>query len=247
LSIADPDHDDMNDVWDAMEAILKRLKKEKHMQGYIGWLEIKVHSFWPSMLCTPHVHVLLRCDHVPKLAIFKKIAEEEWASWRPQAEPDLFKPQAWYLRLLRDTRLVAIPDLFLGPVKSEAHYHEILKYIKPIDLFAPYHCGYRAAKAAGQVEQFHQEVREFFNSVPMETANFQKRWDKNRQSYRLMLVTRRRFLYGGNCHGSSSYPLGLEMPLRRTQEHQEAVRMKVEMAKESEERCKQATESQPVD
>jgi hypothetical protein len=245
LSPADPDHDSMNDAWDAMEAILKRLKEENHMQGYVGWLEIKVHSFWPCARCTPHIHVLLRCDHQPDLAVFTEITNEVWGKWRPCPEPDLFGD--WYKKLCRDTALLAIPDLFLEPVKSEAHFYELLQYIKPIDLFGPYHRGYHEARAAGQVEQFHQEVRGFFNSLPMETTNIQKRWDKKAKRCRPMLVTRRRFLYAGNCHGSSSCPLGLEMALRRTQEHQEAIRTKVEMAKEAEEKRRQAGESQPFE
>lgn len=247
LCLTDPDHDSMNDVWDAMEVIIKRLKEENHMQGYVGWLEIKVHSFWPSVLCTPHVHVLLRCDNEPDRAVFTKIIDEEWVSWRPNAEPDLFRPQEWYLKLLRNTRLVAIPDLFLEPVKSEAHFYELLSYIKPIDLLGPYHRGYHAARAVGQVAQFHQEVREFFASLPMQTAAYQVRWEKNVKRYRLMLKTRRRFLYGGTCHGSSGYPLGLKEAVRRTQEHQEAIRTKVEMAREAEERCRHSEECQPVE
>ncbi|MCX6923478.1 MAG: hypothetical protein NT154_09765, partial [Verrucomicrobia bacterium] len=247
VCLADPERDDIGDVYDAMEAIIKRLKEEKHMQGYVGWLEIKVHSFWPSVLCTPHIHVLLRCDQPPDREVFERVIAEEWATWTPRAEPGLFNPQGWYLKLLRNTRLLSVPDLFLEPVKSEAHFYEVLHYIKPIDLFEPYHSGYQAARAAGQLERFHEEVRDFFYSLLAETTRFQQRWDNKTEQYKSMTVTRRRFLYGGNCHGSSSYPLGLKVAVRRTHEHQEAIRAKVELAKEVEERCRQAAESQPVE
>lgn len=65
------------------------------------------------------------------------------------------------------------------------------------------------------------------------------------QRRKLKLVTRRRFLYGGNCHGSAGEPLGLAEDVRRTKEHQDAIRAKVALAKEAEERSREAAECQP--
>ena len=41
---ADPTHDTMRDVLDAMEALVKRLQSNKLMDGYVAWLEVKVHQ-----------------------------------------------------------------------------------------------------------------------------------------------------------------------------------------------------------
>ena len=248
LSLEDPNWDDMGYVWEAMETIIKRLKDRHLAQGYVGWREIKVHDFWPSLVCTPHIHVLLRCDDEPDLAVVADVVAEIWATWRPRPDSYVrFSPAGWYLNCLRNTRLRSVPDLFLESVKTEAHFYDLLTYVKPIDLLGPYDRGYRAAQAAGQLEEFHQEVREFFRSLPMEAAEYQERWDAKIRKARWMLVTRRRFLYGGCCHGASNHPLGLKEAVRRTQEHQEAIRAKVSKAREAEARCREADDNEPVD
>jgi hypothetical protein len=200
-------------------------------------------------------------------------------------------------------------------VQSEAHFHQLLQYVKPIDLLGPYDRGYRAAKADGKVELLHREVREFFDALTIETTEYQggdfkkslmnaleknipkplwkavrKRWEDILveivtkpvteplskvlteaitktlkkplakplkeaitkaahvvQQRKVMLVTRRRFLYGGNCHGSSKHPLGLKEAVRRTQAHQEAIRERVSMAREAEAHCREVADSQPME
>ena len=62
---ADPTHDTMRDVLDAMEALVKRLQSNKLMDGYVAWLEVKMHQFYPHLIVTPHIHVLLRCERPP--------------------------------------------------------------------------------------------------------------------------------------------------------------------------------------
>lgn len=288
---ADPDHDTIREVHDAMVAILKRLQGRKLMAGYVAWLEIKVHQFYPYLIVTPHIHVLLRCDCPPDLRVFGMLIADEWI--RRGLE-------SWL-------------DPWIKPVDTEAHFHEILDYIKPIDLYGPYERGHRAARADGKVELLHREVRLFFEALMGETTEFQwaefddackralkktlpksewkpirKRWDeilaqivgkpvtiplskviakaitktldfklsralRNKISEasmivlrrKLKLVTRRRFLYGGNCHGCAGEPIGLAVEVRRTPEHQEAIREAVALAREAEERCRQADEQQP--
>jgi len=222
---AAPEHNYMRDVLDAMSAAVKRLQKKKHMLGHIGWLELKVHQFYPNLIVTPHIHILLRCDCPPDRDAFAVIIAGEWTN----------------------RKLRAVPDLFLEPVKSEAHFYELLAYIKPVDLFGPYDSGYHAARAAGKLDQFHQDVREFFLALNEETRDFQERYIKKKRKHVLMPVTMRRFLYGGWCHGSSGHPLGLKEAVRRTKGHQDAVRAKVELAREVEEQSREEDESQPVE
>ena len=244
LCLADPNRDDMGYVWEAMKAIVRRLKDQHLAQGYVGWREIKVHDFWPSLVCTPHMHVLLRCDVEPDPAVVAEVVAEIWATWRPRPEYALFSPAGWYLNCLNNTRLRSMPDLFLQAMKSEAHFYELLAYVKHIDLLGPYDRGYRAAQAAGKLEEFHQEVREFFKSLPMETAEYQEWSDKRTGKPGLKLVSCRRFLYGGNCHGSAGHPLGLEEAVRRSPEHQEAIREKVAKAREDEAHRRETDENQ---
>jgi hypothetical protein len=272
-----PTHDTMRDVLDAM----------------VAWLEIKVHQFYPHLIVTPHIHVLLRCECPPDLRVLNILVAAEWIG----------------------RQLESVPDLFIAPVRSEAHFHELLTYIKPIDTYAPYDSGYRAARAAGRLDVFHQEVREFFEALTVETTEYQgvtfkeavrsalkqtlpkklwesaqKQWDELlaeivtkpvteplskvlteaikktlkkkelsealtnaitdaaymvKQRRKVMLVTRRRFLYGGDCHGSSANPLGLNKAVRSTKAHQDAIRAKVETAREAEECSREADEHQP--
>lgn len=212
----DPEHDYMADVLDAMEAIVKRLQAEKRMDGYVAWLEIKVHEFYPHLIVTPHIHVLLRCDNPPDARDFVRgmslVVADEWL----------------------ERHLEAVPDLFIAPVKSEANFYELLKYIKPIDVFGPYDRGYRKARADGRLDVFHQEVREFFMALRIETSCWQEKYIQRIRATKLFLVTRRRFFYGGNCHGSAGKPLGLKEAVRRTKAHQNAVRELVEIAREVE-------------
>lgn len=222
---ANPEHDYMADVLDAMEAIVKRLKAEKRMTGYVAWFEIKVHQFYPHLIVTPHIHVLLRCDCPPDAQAMSKVVVAEWLQ----------------------RGLEAMPDLFIAPVKSEAHFYELLTYIKPIDVFGPYDRGYRLARAAGRLDVFHQEVRDFFLALRIETGEWQEKYIKRIRASKLFLVTRRRFFYGGTCHGSAGEPLGLKEAERRTKAHQNAVRELVENAREDEEANLKAAERQSVD
>lgn len=290
---ADPTHDTMRDVLDAMVATVKRLQARELMNGYVAWLEIKVHQFYPHLIVTPHIHVLLRCECPPDLRVLGILVADEWIG----------------------RQLDFVPDLFIAPVNSEAHFYELLQYIKPIDLYGPYDRGYRAARADGKVELLHREVREFFEALTIETTEYQggnfkqairialkktlpkrlwesvkERWDEIlaeiapkplteplskvlteaitktlkirpndaskaykalkakitnaalmiQQRRGVMLVTRRRFLYGGNCHGSATNPLGLKEAERRTKAHQDAIRTKVEIAREAEEQSRPA-------
>lgn len=215
---SEPEDDWIADVYDAMEAAVKRLQAEKNMQGYLGWLEVKVHQFYPNLLCTPHIHVLLHCDCPPDHSSLAAVIAGEWAS----------------------RKLRSVPDLLLKPVKSEAHFYELLRYIKPIDLLGPYDQGYRAARAAGRIECFHQEVQDFFLAMRYETSDCQQKWNTRLRASRDYIVTRRRFFYGGNCHGSAKYPLGLNLAERRTKEHQNAVRDQVAAARDAEDRNREA-------
>ncbi len=166
--------------------------------------------------------MLLRCDSPPDQDVFDKAIAGEWSS----------------------RQLATEPDLDLKPVEWEAHFHNILEYIKPIDIYGPYQRGYRAAKAHCRVEFFHGEVCEFFYALTAETASEQFKRDKRSKELIPVPVTRRRFLYGGCCHGSAKHPLGLKIALRRTKEHQEAIRTKVQLAREAEEAQKQQAEKQ---
>ena len=290
---SDPEHDFMGDVLDAMVAAVKRLQNANHMRGYVAWLEIKVHQFYPYLIVTPHIHVLLRCESPPDPRGLSILVTDEW--------------------IRRGLR--AFLDVFIAPVRSEAHFYESLAYVKPIDLLGPYHRGYRAAKADGNVELLHREIREFFDALTIETTEYQggdfkeaamnalkttlpktlwkdvkercddilaeivtkpvteplskvlkeaitktlKKTPTNPQreaitkaaymvlQRKVKLVTRRRFLYGGNCHGSCKHPLGLKEAVRRTQAHQEAIRDKVSMAREAEARCREADDSQLIE
>jgi hypothetical protein len=220
---SDPAHDYMRDLLEAMVTAVKKLQERKQMRGYVAWIEIKVHQFYPYLLCTPHIHVLFRCDSSPDLRVFGMFVADEWL--RRQLE--------------------AVPNLFIAPVKSEGHFYELLTYVKPIDLLGPYDRGYRAARAAngaGQLDLFHQEVREFFLALNVETTDYQERYCKRTRQYKLMPVTRRRFLYGGDCHGTAKRPLGLKAAVRRTKAHQDAIRTKVELAREAEEQSREADE-----
>ena len=219
---ADPEHDYMADVLDAMEAIVKRLQAEKRMEGYVAWFEIKVHQFYPFLVVTPHIHVLLRCDCPPDAQAMNVVVATEWLQ----------------------RRLEAVPDLFIAPVKSEAHFYELLSYIKPSDIFGPYDRGYRAARADGRLDVFHQEVREFFMALRIETSFWQEKYIQRIRAPKLFMVTRRRFFYGGTCHGSAGEPLGLKEADRRTKAHQNAVRELVEIAREVEEATRKVAERQ---
>ena len=121
INILHPDHFEMNTVWDVMQVIIKELSMQKQMEGYIAWLEIKVHQFYPQVICAPHVHALLRCEQPPDRSVFERIIAERWAS------------QDWAAQEWIDSHLTPIPDLFLEPVKSEAHFYQLLRYIKPIE------------------------------------------------------------------------------------------------------------------
>ena len=210
---ADPEHDYIGDVLDAMEAVVKRLKEEGHMKNFVAWFEIKVHQFYPHLIVTPHIHVIMKSDCPPDTDAFGVVVKSEWLQ----------------------RRLEAIPDLFILPVKSEAHFYELLQYIKPIDLLGPYNNGYRVARDAGRLDVFHQEVRECFMALRIETSVWQEKWIDRIRAPKPFLVTRRRFFYGGTCHGSSGQPLGMKLVERRTKQHQNAVRERVAMAKEVEE------------
>ena len=208
----DPEHDFVADVLDAMEAIVKRLQFEKLMDGYVAWIEIKVHEFYPNLVITPHIHIIMCCESQPDMRAMNMLVADQWLQ----------------------RRLAAIPDILIVPVKSEAHFHDLLKYIKPIDLVGPYKRGFSAAKADGRLDVFHQEVREFFITLRRETSFWQKKFIQRIRAAKLFLVTRRRFFYGGTCHGSSGQPLGLKASIRRTKQHQSVVRAKVEIAREVE-------------
>ena len=121
-----------------------------------------------------------------------------------------------------------------APVKHLAHFHELLKYVKPIDLFGPYSRDFRLAQAAGKLPEFHQEVREFFYALTMEATDFHLIYNKFLREDRLRLTTRRRFLYSGVCHGSAKAPLGVRPAIRRTEEYQNLIRAKVQQAREDE-------------
>lgn len=220
VNLVDPEHDEMNTVWDTMLAVIRRLKDDACFNGYIAWIEIKIKSFWPQLLVVPHVHVLICGAVYLDDNQIKNIANQEW----------------------RNSGLNSTLNVYINPVQSESHFHNLLTYIKPIDLCGPYSSGFRQARMDGKLECFHQEVQEFFYALPMEAGVYQKRTTKRNikrnikrfRQFRERLTTRRRFLYGGNCHGSARNAIGVKKVIRQTMVHQNSIRARVAQAREDE-------------
>ena len=211
-------HDSMSQIWEMMRACIKRLKEVcSGFGGYAAWEELVVNCFWPAIIVTPHINVLFRAEAPPDIEQFARIARGEWPS---------------------DSRRV-VPNLQFQPMKSEAHFYNFLKYVKPIDLLTPYNTGYRQAGTKGQIEGFHQGVREFFEGYGVESSEYRERAIKGVP--RLLYVERSHYFYAGQCHGSAKEPLGVPTGIRRTSEHQDAIRVRVDEAKQMEEQAAEGT------
>ena len=212
VSPVDPEHDTIAAVFDAMVSALKRIKDGKWTDGYVAWLEIKVHELYPRLIVTPHLHVVFRHDGPPDTGAIEGCVADAWT----------------------EAKLVAVPDLLIAPAKSEAHFYELLSYIKPINVSAPYRAGYRRAQEKGRLSVFHQNVRDFYAALEFETREWKNHYNRKLRKTELWRVTRERFFYGGCCHGSSKAKIGLSKGERRTGQHQNSIRLKVELANEAE-------------
>jgi hypothetical protein len=78
----------------------------------------------------------------------------------------------------------------------------------------------------------------------MEAAEYREGSGKRTGKPCLKLVSCRRFLHGGCCHGASSHPLGVKEAERRTKAHQNAIRERVAKAREDEAHCRETDENQ---
>ncbi len=210
VCVSDTAGDSILDVWEAIRACIKEMKPL--FGGFIAWEELAVNSFWPEVLCTPHTNLLIR--HSSQLdvdAAAQRIATQWLAS-----------------------TLSVLPNAELSPVLSPAHFHKILTYVKPIDVLTPYNTGYQATKGNGEREMFHQNVRCFFEGYAVNTTEYHEKRLPGRRRKRQLPITRRVFLYGGNCHGSASRPLGIRPAQRRTKAHQALINLMVMEGKEDE-------------
>ncbi|HEY3855690.1 MAG TPA: hypothetical protein VGO67_14975 [Verrucomicrobiae bacterium] len=198
-------------IWDTMRNCIREFAPA--CDGIVGWEELFVYSFWPVVRLTPHVHVLVRSISEPDPVLLARIIAEHW----------------------RREKLICMPDPQLAPMKSEAHFYECLEYVKPIDLLTPYNTGFRQAKATGQLEEFHQDVREFFGAYADQTSVYQVRWGRRLRAHCSSAVTRCPYFYFGDCHGSSGDSIGLDKESRQTLEHQELMRARQQKAQEQEE------------
>ena len=197
-------------IWDTMRSCIKDFAPS--VDGVVGWEELAVYQFWPDVLLTPHVHVLLRSLEEPDVSLLARIIVEHW----------------------RREKLTGMPDPQLAPVKSESHFYECLQYVKPVDLLRAYDTGYGKAKAEGQLEEFHQEVREFFDGYAEQTSVYQDRWSRKLRAHFSCAVTRCPYFYFGDCHGAAGSPVGIDEKARRTPEHQEFIRARKRSAQEKE-------------
>lgn len=202
--------DNMLELWDAMRACIKRFSSS--VDGYVGWEELAVNSFWPVIQCTPHVNVLIRNPTEPDLKLIAQTIAEEWES----------------------RGLSVTPDPQMNSIKSEAHFYSLLKYVKPIDLMTAYDSGFLAADATGELELLHRNVRHFFEGYAEATTEYQKCGHRSTRSKYTRPVARRMYFYAGKCHGSVREPLGVKPDERRTKEHQEIIRTRVLNAGEDE-------------
>jgi hypothetical protein len=208
-------------VWDAMRDCIREFSGS--CEGIVGWEELAVYRFWPQVLPTPYVNALIRCCGEPDLRLLAGIIEEQFRRHR------LFNAKQW-----KQGSLMWMPDPYLCPIKSEAHYYECLEYVKPIDFLSPYVSGFRLAKATNQVEEFHQEVRDFFEAYFVETTVHQKRWSKKLRAYYSADVTRCPYFYFGDCHGAAGNSIAIDKGTRRSPEHQELIRARKLEAQEKE-------------
>jgi hypothetical protein len=151
------------------------------------------------------------------------IIEKNWRRYK------LFTAEQW----MQGARM-GMPDPYLYPIRTEAHFYRCLEYVKPIDFRSPYASGFRLAKATNEVEEFHQEVRDFFEAYFVETTVYQKRWSKNLRAHYLADVTRCPYFYFGDCHGAAGNTIGVDKDTRRTPEHQEFIRARRMEAQERE-------------
>ena len=209
----DPEHDPISVIYDTMVAALKTVKDRKLTEGYVAWLEIKVHSFYPRLVVTPHLHAVFRREGAPDVRAIEGCVADAWTT----------------------AQLATLPDLLIAPAKSEAHFYELLSYIKAIDVSGPYHSGYQRAQAVCDLPSFHQNVCDFYGAIDNETR--MRKFYKNKKLClkQLRRVTRERFFYGGCCHGSAKAKIGMPKGERCSKQHQNAIRLKVELANEAEE------------
>jgi len=198
------------EIWDTMRSCIREFAPS--CEGIIGWEELAVYEFWPAVRLTPHLQVLVRSIEEPDVCLLAGIIAEDW----------------------RRKKLTCMPDPQLSPIKSEAHFYECLEYVKPVELLSAYDTGYRNAKSTGQLEEFHQEVREFFDAYAEQTSVYQDRWSLKLRAYFSCAVTRCPYIYFGDCHGAAGNPVGLDKETRRTPEHQEFIRARKQEAQQKE-------------
>ena len=137
IEVADPDRDRLSEVWDAMKRCRSKERLEEVFEGYQGhlaWEELAVYRFWPRLLWTPHLNILVRSSTEPDRKRFERIVDEEWYRQDPSGE----HPSS--------ERLRSRPNVFVQRPNSEAHFQELLGYVKPIDLLTPYNSGFEQAK-----------------------------------------------------------------------------------------------------
>lgn len=197
-------------IWDTMRAVIHACRGT--FDACVGWEEIAVNSFWPEVLLTPHFNALLQCENDINSRLWMSTAKNKW----------------------RSRRLNGSPDILLEPVKTESHFYNFLRYIKPIDLLTPYDSGYEIAKNDNQLESFHQNVGEFFSGYHEAITIYRKFKGKSYGSYSYRPISRSMMLYLGKCHGSSKRYFGVKERLRRSRKWQEATKIRVQNAQEAE-------------
>lgn len=219
VCVANPDHYTLAEVWDAMRACIKRLDEVfPGYEGHVAWEELAIYCFWPSLVWTPHVNVLIKSTTEPDCAKFNQIVRQEWKYKEFQESERV--------------QMCAPPDAVFAVPNSEAHFYEILQYVKPIDLMTAYESGHRQASEQGRLVEFHQEVRSFFEAYQNESFIYQDR--KIRGKPVVLRIERNHYYAGGTCHGSARLPVGIPKHIRWTEDHQDAIRERVAEAQKDE-------------
>ena len=256
IEVADPDHDTLSEVWDAMKRCCERARLEKVFEGYQGhlaWEELAVYKFWPRLRWTPHLNILIQSSSEPDRKRFERVVEEEWYRQDPRGKGPRGKGPRGRGPRGRGPRgrgprgrgprgkdpdldkLRCEPTVSLKQPKSEAHFYELLQYIKPIDLVTPYLSGFEKAKAAGQLETFHQEVRLFFEGYAVEASRHRSQKVPGKKGKQDRTVERTHYFSAGTCHGSCPNAVGITKEARSTPEHQSDIRRRIEDAWANEE------------
>jgi hypothetical protein len=191
---------DVLELWDGNRGILGNLKK--HVQGYFGWEELAVRSFYPEVLVSAHTHVNVFDQAGVDLDLLQRLALAEM-----EARPGM-----------PDVNILIEPDL------QEGHFLSCAKYIGQMDVSIPYREGHHMASEAGELELFHQNVQEFYHGYCMLITEYREIKVRKKRRKELRPFVRSPYVYAGTCHGSSRACVATSRHVRGTKAHQEDVR-----------------------